>query len=432
MSETCSLPDTILESILERLDMSSVVLMSTTCKHVNQLVAGLVGEEQQWVSAFHHLMQIGAVVAEPSRDDRYDYALESSSSKRSRARLSLRIRLVPDHCGVALESVRVILLQLELDVVELTYEGTYVTPDPWLGLYWDLLLEVVDLGIRRSSAVSVCIRSPCAIDRQRRTDHRKPRICSDNIEQFHIHSDRPIPNAFSQRLICLISKAAPTLSSLSLHNLDLPHDAWACLLSTLIFHSLAHVAFGNSSIPFTDLDAFLSRHPSLETLDLTYGVPIGILPKTSSHNHFPRIRKLVANPEYLEHFLESPTGLPHLLDVIMTTDYAPAVRGVTSQNWEYDFSRFDGVIRKLEGLRRQTKFGLRILEQAGFSAWIKGLQTKRERGVMARVECVVELVVEVDSSPIWWESLEFGPLLDLFPSLTRMVLKWFGVQTTIV
>ena len=118
------------------------------------------------------------------------------------------------------------------------------------------------------------------------------------------------------------------LTTLSLESLNLSTADWSQLLPYLILPSLSKLSIANCRIIFADLTAFLTRHPSITTLDLNKSTPIPY-----AHNPpfpkdiLPELTTLIAYPEYLIHLLRPPSDdhsvLPALTSI--TLPYPPSL-----------------------------------------------------------------------------------------------------------
>ncbi|KDR76890.1 hypothetical protein GALMADRAFT_245998 [Galerina marginata CBS 339.88] len=121
-----------------------------------------------------------------------------------------------------------------------------------------------------------------------------------------------------------------SIRSLSLSHIRLTSLKWSEILPSITMLTLTKLSVCKSSVAFPVLLAFLDRHPSLETLDLTGYDVVGdvTLPPTDL---LPNLNLLIAGSEYIIPFLEHKKlghflALQHLYlqtpkDVIYTVSY---------------------------------------------------------------------------------------------------------------
>jgi hypothetical protein len=97
------------------------------------------------------------------------------------------------------------------------------------------------------------------------------------------------------------------LTHLSITDGPLNHFIWSQMLSAITIPTLKGLGIGKIAIAFPDLVDFLIRHPSIEKLDLTSNLLIGVFrfPKSLSKSEFlPRLCSLTASSEYTRPFVQ--------------------------------------------------------------------------------------------------------------------------------
>ncbi|KDR76869.1 hypothetical protein GALMADRAFT_155581 [Galerina marginata CBS 339.88] len=92
------------------------------------------------------------------------------------------------------------------------------------------------------------------------------------------------------------------IRTLSLSNLTLSLFDWAQILPSITLPFLENLMIGNLSLGFPDFLAFLERHDSIESIDLTGNNVIGVA-RLPLKPILPRLNSLTANHEYLVPFL---------------------------------------------------------------------------------------------------------------------------------
>ncbi|KAG6816681.1 hypothetical protein H0H87_003932 [Tephrocybe sp. NHM501043] len=232
------------------------------------------------------------------------------------------------------------------------------------------------------------------------------------FKRLSLESAVPFYAPFIARTLATLSSAH--IKSLSLHNsLGLLYFDYEYILPLLTLPALVDVFFGDIPIPFPSLQAFLARHKTIENLNLSGGRAIGYLPPLSSQRILPALRSLIADPEYLNHFLEPPDTFPSLTTVTIVS-----YPRLTLNTVAYDYSEFEPVLKLVARRPGEICLGLRIESSTGFTPWLQDLKIE-EVGVVCNV-------VELNgyfSSPFdegWDDVYDFAPLLALFPSLRRM------------
>ncbi|KAG5637666.1 hypothetical protein H0H81_003687 [Sphagnurus paluster] len=138
------------------------------------------------------------------------------------------------------------------------------------------------------------------------------------LEEFRIQSHILLELPFFNWTLDLLNRSP--IKSLYFSNIQLTHYDWEHILSSLTLPHLTTLAFGSSKIAFPDMQAFLARHPTITTLDLSGGTAIGHLGPHSSAHLLPHLNTLIAGPEYLCHFLTPTHAFPHLQSITVTTE----------------------------------------------------------------------------------------------------------------
>lgn len=246
----------------------------------------------------------------------------------------------------------------------------------------------------------------------------------------------PIPLPWSSQLHCLnitspilfqtpfysatirLLNSSP-LRSLSLDGLGLSHYDWTLILPSITIPTLTSLSLGNSQIAFPDLSAFLKRHPSIKRLDLAKGVAIGPLKENASRHLLPDCEELIANPEYLVHFLRPVEALPKLKAVTITSEYR-------IKTTFYDYCQFDDVLACMAArARRSTESAarsslecvrfdleLRLLSSPGLEEWLSGTCADEATEAMLKDIYLEKLVVDL------------GDLDQVSPALLEKFDEW--------
>ncbi|KAJ7662653.1 hypothetical protein DFH06DRAFT_1471442 [Mycena polygramma] len=138
-----------------------------------------------------------------------------------------------------------------------------------------------------------------------RSAHLLP-VTNSALTTLNAHSSFLFHATFYRWTLHLLNSSP--LTSLSLDNIDLSHYDWAITLPQLTLPSLARLAVGQCLISVPDLAAFLARHPTISTLDLSFHAPIGALRPSSATQLLPHLQTLRATPDYILYFLAGGGG----------------------------------------------------------------------------------------------------------------------------
>ncbi|GLB39609.1 hypothetical protein LshimejAT787_0701190 [Lyophyllum shimeji] len=233
------------------------------------------------------------------------------------------------------------------------------------------------------------------------------------LEAFHIHASILLELPFFHWTLHVLHEAP--IQTLSFSSIALTHYDWEYILSSITIPTLSHLSFGASEIAFPDMEDFISRHPSITTLDLSEGLAIGHLKPFSSQELLPNLTRLVANPEYLAHFLEPPSAHPSLRSIGMTSEYGLVVQ-------PYDFHQFEPVLRHIARRTRDIALTLSILSQPGLDEWLAALHTRLETGQIGGVCNVIWLEIFIATPPTQSVLEGLVDLVRVFPSVKDLLL----------
>jgi hypothetical protein len=130
-----------------------------------------------------------------------------------------------------------------------------------------------------------------------------PLVSDSSLTTLNIHSSFLLHANFYKWSLHLLNTSP--LTSLSLANIDLSASDWTLILPALTIPTLASLTMGprGVSIVMPDLDMFLTRHPSIQMLDLSFHHPFGAHSLHSTTCVLPRLATLRATPAYLLYFL---------------------------------------------------------------------------------------------------------------------------------
>ncbi|KAG6914592.1 hypothetical protein DXG01_016426 [Tephrocybe rancida] len=241
------------------------------------------------------------------------------------------------------------------------------------------------------------------------------------LEHFNVHSQLLMELPFFHWTMSIL--ATCPITRLSFSDIDLTHYDWEYILATMSIPTLTHISFGSSNIAFPDLQMFLSRHSSITTLDLSRNTAIGHLKPFSSQKLLPNLNHLIANSEYLSHFLEPPKAFPALQSITMATGYVGGLRFLDSE-----MRQFDAVLRRIAGRTRDVELIFRFVSDAalyGLNTWLRSIHMRVGTEVKAveQVPNVVKLEVFVNIPPApdtLDDLLRFFPM---FPSLKHLMFS---------
>ncbi|KAG6814983.1 hypothetical protein H0H93_011386, partial [Arthromyces matolae] len=197
---------------------------------------------------------------------------------------------------------------------------------------------------------------------------------TSQLDQFHINTPILMELPFFHWTMSII--ASSPITKLSFSDIDLTHYDWSYILSTLRLPTLSHIAFGSSNIAFPDLQSFLSRHSSITTLDLSRNNAIGSLKPFSSQKLLPNLNHLIANSEYLSHFLEPPSAFPNLQSITMSAGSLGNFR-----THDYERKQFEMILRRIAsrkpGPNVIPSLTLYFTSEArlyGLNTWLRSIQ----------------------------------------------------------
>jgi hypothetical protein len=130
-----------------------------------------------------------------------------------------------------------------------------------------------------------------------------PLVSDSALTALNIHSPFLLHANFYKWSLHLLNSSP--LTSLCLNNIDLSPLDWSLILPALTIPTLASLTIGPRSVSIVvpDLDLFLTRHPSIHTLDLSFHTHFGAHSLHSTTCALPRLATLRATPAYLLYFL---------------------------------------------------------------------------------------------------------------------------------
>ncbi|KAG6885536.1 hypothetical protein C0993_000321 [Termitomyces sp. T159_Od127] len=242
---------------------------------------------------------------------------------------------------------------------------------------------------------------------------------SSHLKEFHIHSPVLLELPFFHWTMSTLSMSP--ITKLSFSDSDLTLYDWEYILSMLSIPTLSHISFGCVSIAFPDLQTFLSRHSSITTLDLSRNNAIGNLRPFSSQKLLPNLVHLIANSEYLAHFLEPPFAFPSLQTITMATGYIGSFRVL-----DYEMRQFNTVLCRIAARGRDVALNLRFVSDLGLyglNTWLRSIHMRVGTEALDQIPNVAKLEVFVNISPdhdTLVDLLEFFPM---FPSLKHLTFS---------
>ncbi|KAJ7352466.1 hypothetical protein DFH08DRAFT_859015 [Mycena albidolilacea] len=126
------------------------------------------------------------------------------------------------------------------------------------------------------------------------------------LTTLNIHSSFLFHAAFYKWTVYTLNTAP--ITTLSLSHIDLLHFDWLITLPKLALPGLTSLKIGQEcAIAVPDLTLFLTRHPTITTLDLSWHVAIGALTPPLANRStlpLPRLESLCALPDYVLYFLD--------------------------------------------------------------------------------------------------------------------------------
>ncbi|KAF9460759.1 hypothetical protein BDZ94DRAFT_885655 [Collybia nuda] len=179
----------------------------------------------------------------------------------------------------------------------------------------------------------------------------------NQLENISIHSSLFFINPFHEWFIQIISTSP--IHTLSLRLSGIPHKTWSSTLSRINIQSLSYFSAESVDIRFVDLQKFLSRHPSIETLDLhpnfVYAGPRN-LGRRAKRPHLPEFHSLSGSPENVRDLLDTlRPPLPHLRTIKLSLPTQQSVfRAV-------DFLKLENKISEVIQGVMPTELSLRFL-----------------------------------------------------------------------
>lgn len=162
----------------------------------------------------------------------------------------------------------------------------------------------------------------------------------NQLQVLSIHSSLFLIDPFYEWFIQIMSISS--IHTLSLRLSGIPQDTWSATLSCINIQSLSHFSAESLDIRFVDLMSFLSRHSSIETLDLHPNFVYGgsrKLGRRTKRPHLPKFRSLSGSPENVRDLLDAVQSPPPHLHTIGLS--LPTQQSVFRA---MDFGKLDGKI----------------------------------------------------------------------------------------
>ncbi|KAG6853939.1 hypothetical protein C0991_012263 [Blastosporella zonata] len=213
--------------------------------------------------------------------------------------------------------------------------------------------------------------------------------------------------------------AASPITRLSFSDIDLTHYDWEYILSSVSIPTLTHISFGSANIAFPDLQRFLSRHSSITTLDLSRNTAIGRLTSFSSQALLPNLNHIIANSEYLTHFLEPPSAFPALQSITLATGYILHIL-------DHEIRQFDTVLHHIAGRLHNVALVFRFVSDApfrGMNTWLWSIHMRVRTEIVEQVPNVVKVEVFVNTPPASDTLAELLKFFPMFPSLKHLTFS---------
>ncbi|KAG6844939.1 hypothetical protein H0H87_002272 [Tephrocybe sp. NHM501043] len=157
----------------------------------------------------------------------------------------------------------------------------------------------------------------------------------------------------------------------------------------------------------------MARHEVIQVLDLAGSRVIGPMAPLSSQGLLPSLQVLIANIEYLLHFLEPPTAFPRLKSVVVVFEARYAFGNVTC-----NYNAFEPVLRFIAKRSGEMSLTLRLQSGMGFQTWLHGSSLEALGEVSNVVELFAYFCRPFDEG--WADMQDFAPVSKLFPSLRKM------------
>lgn len=242
---------------------------------------------------------------------------------------------------------------------------------------------------------------------------------SSHMKEFHIHSPVLMELPFFHWTMATL--AMSPITKLSFSDSDLTLFDWEYILSTLSIPTLSHISFGCVNIAFPDLQVFLSRHSYITTLDLSRNTAIGHLKPFSSQKLLPNLDHLIANSEYLAHFLEPPSAFPNLQTITMATGHISSFRVL-----DYEMRQFNTVLCRIAARGRNVALNLRFVSDAGLyglNTWLRSIHMRVGTEILEQIPNVAKLEVSVNIPPDHDTLVDLLKFFPMFPSLKRLTFS---------
>ncbi|KAJ7860019.1 hypothetical protein B0H13DRAFT_2074318 [Mycena leptocephala] len=171
--------------------------------------------------------------------------------------------------------------------------------------------------------------------------------------------DTSDPLPFVHSTECLGMEGIPFVSNSALRTLSI-HSSF--VLHANLYRWTLHLLNTRIAIAVPDLHLFLARHPSINTLDLSFYIGVGDFFPSATTCVLPRLEVVRARPEYLLYFfsagaepdVDSLGWYPNLWRVVVTSD----------DQSEYGVMQFGEVVACIE-----TRPVVPLMELVGRLAW---------------------------------------------------------------
>ncbi|GLB37378.1 hypothetical protein LshimejAT787_0404290 [Lyophyllum shimeji] len=195
--------------------------------------------------------------------------------------------------------------------------GYFVLPmSPKGGLAWHH--QLVGTSESVAAARSTFLGYSFAARRQRPSIER--RLSSTELKSFSIHSNMLLVQPFCDWTLRTLNSC--DIRSLSVSFWGISQDTWASILPTITLPSLVEFTAGTTDIAFPDLIEFLSRHPSIHTLNLHphFGYPGSQKrPRRSKHKRLlPQLTALGGSPSNITTLLSQLHPPPQLYTIALS------------------------------------------------------------------------------------------------------------------
>ncbi|KZP23651.1 hypothetical protein FIBSPDRAFT_858217 [Athelia psychrophila] len=222
------------------------------------------------------------------------------------------------------------------------------------------------------------------------------------------------------------------IHSLSLYRVQVGQWTMGDALSALTVPALAKLSLTElAGMDWSDIEAFLIRHPKIMSLYLKCDVAIPLSTQQLPHDALPSLSTLRSSPLYIQHFLRSPESLPVLTHVEVDS-HLPRTTG----DFVADFSDVEDTLALIASHPSITSIGLPLLLNGMADEWLLSGSSRGKGGVRRDVERLITHVKTVKICPeiTLTSSSTFGLLphwLALIPAIQHvdLCIVW-GLEVT--